>query len=407
MTLGALGCALILACGSGSGGTDDGASSTGGMSGAGSGGTGGSESGGTSSTGGTASGGGTSGAGDPGSGGQSSGGSNGALCTAGERRCEAQQPQVCDGVEWADDGEPCSVPEACHEGTGLCAVASILLPGGPFLRSYDVDENTYNDDTAPATISSVRLDEYEVTVGQFRPFVAAMDSGWTPPAGWGKHAHLNGGSGLTNSGPGGGHEGGWNTDWNAELPATLSDWNDALDCGTVPTWTNEPAANELLPINCVNWYDDYAYCIWSGGFLPSEAEWNYAATGGDEQRMYAWGNTTPNSTRAVFGEVPPAPVGSKPAGRGRWGHADLTGNLFEFTLDWHADYVTPCSDCARLGPDTLANRVNRGGNYNNLGHGSLRTGYRGFITPGWRPRQRNPLRKRSRLTVQPHERRAG
>jgi len=47
----------------------------------------------------------------------------------------------------------------------------------------------------------------------------------------------------------------------------------------------------------------HAFCIWDGGFLAGEAEWNYAAAGGSEQRSYPWGSTVPgaNAKLAVYG----------------------------------------------------------------------------------------------------------
>jgi formylglycine-generating enzyme required for sulfatase activity len=61
--------------------------------------------------------------------------------------------------------------------------------------------------------------------------------------------------------------------------------------GNYTTWTPTPSAHESLPINCVNWYQAYAFCIWDGGFLPSRAEWEYAASGGMQQLAYPWGST--------------------------------------------------------------------------------------------------------------------
>jgi formylglycine-generating enzyme required for sulfatase activity len=111
----------------------------------------------------------------------------------------------------------------------------------------------------------------------------------------------------------------------------------------------------------VSWYDAYAFCIWDGAFLPSEAEWNYAASGGSQQRVYPWGSTAPgpNANLAVYGcyyngtgmctgVTNIAPVGSVAAGNGRYGQADLAGNVVEWTLDSYASYVAPCDDCAYL-----------------------------------------------------------
>jgi formylglycine-generating enzyme required for sulfatase activity len=124
----------------------------------------------------------------------------------------------------------------------------------------------------------------------------------------------------------------------------------------------------------LSWYDAHAFCIWDGGFLPSEAEWNYAAAGGSEQRLYPWGSAPPgaNATLAIYdccyagpcsacGVHSIAPVGSAPSGNGKYGQADLAGNLLEWNLDWAAEYPTPCNDCAQL--TTAAGKSNRGGDF--------------------------------------------
>lgn len=221
--------------------------------------------------------------------------------------------------------------------------------------------------TYPATVSDFRLDKYEVTVGRFRKFVDAVVGGWRPTAGAGKHAHLNAGQGLSNSNAEGGYEPGWDPAWNTDdttyrMHAAKSDWNSSLSCSEAyQTWTTTAEANESRPINCVNWYQAAAFCAWDGGFLPSEAEWNYAAAGGSEQRYYPWSNPANSAVidcdAAAYSACDGDTLNSgtlSPEGDGRYGQSDLAGNVFEWALDW---YVTPyhvtCSDCANTTPATL------------------------------------------------------
>jgi sulfatase modifying factor 1 len=310
---------------------------------------------------------------------------------------DGEPPFVYVYIDASDATPPPAVPQSCltpgpgisdcTSSTGSCCAGSIL-PEGNVLRSYDGVTPGYTSAAFPATVASFWLDQYEVTVGRFRRFVTAVVGGWLPAAGSGKHSHLNGGQGLADDGDAAGPtEPGWDTNWNATLGTTADAWNTALACKSTATWTPTAGANEHLPASCMTWYEAYAFCIWDGGFLPSEAEWNYAASGGTEQRVYPW--SVPASSMAIdcsdanyYGAsmgtdycvmpgmgVPGAEgatnaVGSEsPLGDGKWGQSDLAGNVFEWNLDYYAPYVSPCSNCGNF-TDTSA-RVIRGGAFGN------------------------------------------
>jgi formylglycine-generating enzyme required for sulfatase activity len=246
----------------------------------------------------------------------------------------------------------------------------------------------------PTTVSGFQLDKYDVTVGRFRAFVMAWKGGWKPRPGSGKQATLNGGRGLANRGSAGeddAYEPGWLASNDGNIAP--SDTNLA-SCLPYSTWTRSPAELENLPINCVNWYEGYAFCIWDGGFLPTEAEWEYAAAGGSQQREYPWGTTDPGTVNqyAIYdldycdpkagafcgGAGNIAPVGAAALGAGLWGQLDLAGELFQWSLDGYASYIDPCTDCADLA--STVDRVIRGGNFF-LGESYLLPTYRDYSTP--------------------------
>jgi formylglycine-generating enzyme required for sulfatase activity len=269
-------------------------------------------------------------------------------------------------------------PQGGDASTGGDCCASLEVPGGSFKRNYDGVTTGNTNPNFAAQVSGFRLDAYEVTVGRFRNFVTDIvaNPGHLPAAGDGKHKYLNGGNGLSNSAPdgGAGNEAGWNTAWNSSIATTTAAWNTNLSCGASPTWTTFAGSNENLPISCVTWFEAYAFCIWDGGFLPSDAELNFAASGGSEQRVYPWSSpsnsTTIDCTHANYqgcvdgGPNQAMPVGSdSPLGDGRWGHSDLAGNVWEWSLDAYATQFAVGTDVANTNVSSSSSMLLRGGSY--------------------------------------------
>jgi sulfatase modifying factor 1 len=242
----------------------------------------------------------------------------------------------------------------CGPSSNESCCTSPRVPGGTFYRSYDNVHAGYTSQAYPATVSDFRLDEYEITVGRFRSFVAVFSPNMIP-----------GGSGKN---PNDASDSGWDTTWNTALPENAAALSTILECDSgYQTWTETAGRNETLPINCLSWFEAFAFCIWDGGRLPTEAEWNYAAAGGSEQRVYAWGSDTPDDGLVVFCGAAcskPEAVGTKsPNGDGKWAQADLAGNVYEWTLDWYARPYpqSSCTNCANM--TIAAGRTFRGGDF--------------------------------------------
>ncbi len=280
---------------------------------------------------------------------------------------------------WADPTALGCVSTTCTPSFPGACCNLLPIPGGTF----QMGRSENGADSCPsygycigedqpehtATVSAFSLDAYEVTVGRFRRFVDVYD-GVPPAAGAGAHPKIPGS--------------GWKKEWNYRLPGTSESLNADVSCGGInaPIWTATPGENEALPMHCVNFQEAFAFCLWEGARLPTEAEWEFAAAGGEENRLYPWGNDVPvNGTNASFGwqgwgVSPPTYTKVGSYAPSRWGQYDLAGNVSEWVIDffdWNVNtYQAPCSDCAVL---TGSDRLARGGNWDS-GADLLRSAYR-------------------------------
>ena len=185
-------------------------------------------------------------------------------------------------------------------------------------------------------------------------------------------------------------------------PST-EDWNGA-DWGT-NYWADETIGNNVLhkrldhPQNGLTWQQAKDFCGWlaPNGRLPSEAEWEYAATG-PVHLKYPWGDSpdpTCDNDTAVFNEDGGGEgygcgnggtwaVGLKTAGASWCGALDMSGNLWEWNEDWyHSSYTDAPADGSAWVVPTGSNRVIRGGSFYSDA-ANMRSAERYYYTPGYR-----------------------
>ena len=200
---------------------------------------------------------------------------------------------------------------------GRC-VDFIKIPGGSFMMGSNDGEK----DEKPVHrvhVKSFYMSKTEVTVGQYR---ACFQAGACSTAGLTKYEYCN--------------------------------WNKP--------------GRETHPINCVDWFQARAFAIWAGGDLPSEAQWEYAARGGEGNRYkYAGSN---NLDEVAWYEVTTNDEGTRPVGQKKangYGLFDLSGNVWEWTWDHlHNNYDgAPTIGRIWAGGGSQYRRIFRGGGWVN------------------------------------------
>lgn len=215
-----------------------------------------------------------------------------------------------------------------------------FIPGGTFTQGDPgaLDSMAPGMRAAPVQVgvrvSPFVLDRYEVTVARFRPFWASTG-----------RAVADGGVNY----PGG------VVPWSGGVLAPCVT-GEACQNGTSAVvacnWTAGPSDREGHPVNCVDWMTAQAFCVWDGGRLPTEAEWEFAARSADTAgHPYPWGVMPDPPTDAyVCWSGVNARTGTCLVenltgftGRSPFGVRHMSGNVWEWVADAQALYTaTPC-----------------------------------------------------------------
>lgn len=286
-------------------------------------------------------------------------------------------------AERAGEGVGLMPPSAVIVSGGATALKStmISLPGGTFLMGTDYDKGFASDGEGPVrkvTVSPFQIDACAVTNEEFTVF--ADSTGY-----------------LTDA-----ERFGWSFVFWSHIPAERREEMVEDTVAAAPWWCKVRGASwrqpegsgsgianrARYPVVHISWNDATAYARWASKSLPTEAQWEYAARGGLEQKLYPWGDeltpsgehrcniwqgTFPSEDTAEDGYAGTCPVDSFPPNG--FGVYCITGNVWEWCADWfRAAFRADRALCDPKGPATGQSKVMKGGSF--LCHASYCNRYR-------------------------------
>ena len=256
--------------------------------------------------------------------------------------------------------------------------ATVSLPGGSFLMGTDYSQGFPADGEGPVrrvTLSSFDIDTYPVTNADFASFISATN--------YRTEAEIFG----------------WSFVFWAHIPEERFEKVVEDTVAQTPWWCKVPGATwdhpegpgsdvkdrRNHPVVHVSWNDAAAYASWAGKILPTEAQWEYAARGGLEQKLYPWGDELtpdgrhlcnvwqgqfPRLDTAEDGYAGSCPVDSFPPNG--YGLYSCTGNVWEWCADWFSTAFSTLQN--PVGPPDGQAKVMKGGSF--LCHASYCNRYR-------------------------------
>ena len=230
---------------------------------------------------------------------------------------------------------------AAPAGATPATASEVLVPGGPCVIGTDDDPWAY-DNERPAHVVDVPaffIDTTPVTNATYAAFVADSgydDERWWTTAGWMWRHEASLTAPMTWRREGGGRAGGSGKGDTGAGGAGGRGWlRDRFG------WI-EPLADDE-PVQHVCWYEADACARWLGRRLPTEAEWEKAASwdpAAGTKRRYPWGDADPSPTTANLGQrhMGPAAVGAYPAGTSAVGALGMVGDVWEWTASGFDPY---------------------------------------------------------------------